>query len=416
MRSYGYSGLGLSLVVVACSGHDPSSSPLSQTGARAPSTVTSLSPLGAPAAPTVASSTAPSALAYVVTTLANASCSIYPTGQSSPQGGVLADARGVVRFYFPPVTWGTQLSLDCTSPNDGSMASYSADLTSTAILSPPASAATPAPSTVLPALTGDPDSYTQSELVAAGYPPRPGHSVSPTIYAKWLQAVSSATTIIDPQPTARLDQFNDNTAFFYSSPWGSLVLENGPTYVVAFAEFNIPYAYADGLGGLASIWTGLGGWNGNQALIQAGVEFDYGGFFGSSYYAWIEYWTNNQINVSLGVSPGQELYDEVWASDSSGHVNAKGGWGAFYLKNLTTGSAIPIMGIQAPHPFVGATAESVIEAHPPRASHRLHLGFHVLGCTGFGGCRSRPSDRFLLVRRAYFVRPSARILIRLQWG
>jgi hypothetical protein len=180
-----------------------------------------------------------------------------------------------------------------------------------------------------------------------------------------LQAVSSATTIIDPQPTARLDQFNDNTAFFYSSPWGSLVLENGPTYVVAFAEFNIPYAYADGLGGLASIWTGLGGWNGNQALIQAGVEFDYGGFFGSSYYAWIEYWTNNQINVSLGVSPSQELYDEVWASDSSGHVNAKGGWGAFYLKNLTTGSAIPIMGIQAPHPFVGATAESVIEAHPP---------------------------------------------------
>ena len=55
-----------------------------------------------------------------VMTLPNASCIVRPTGQSTPTGQFLADAKGVARFNAPASRWGTQLLSRLHDPTPGS--------------------------------------------------------------------------------------------------------------------------------------------------------------------------------------------------------------------------------------------------------------------------------------------------------
>lgn len=344
-------------VVAACTSNTSNTSNTNTSSEPAngsPSQASAPTPASAPAVEV----TARAPVAFVQTTMPDASCRIRPAGQTAATGFALADGRGIARFSGAPASWGTQLTLDCTSPHDGRTASYAADLTDPAIFTPQA----PLPSTIRPALAGDPLSYTHDQLVAAGYPPRPAREDSS--YDSWLKAVSSETTIVDPAPVARLDRFAGGT-FTTSSNWDGIVLQQpGVRYELATATMitpgfceNSPLCF-----GNAVEWTGLGGFNGDRALIQDGYYMLFNGFI-TEYLPFIEYWPEvSEEYVNLSLSQGQTLFASCWESNAEGARIEGGGYGGFYLHNLSTGQATPVMLIQNNgQAFAGNTADFIME-------------------------------------------------------
>jgi|SRR5579884_3355338 len=228
-------------------------------------------------------------IAYVLAT-PNAQCTVHPTGQSSPSGVAMADDQGVVRFYTPPASWGTQLSVDCGSA--GNAATYHVDLTESATFQSPLPS--PAPQ-IRPPLTGDPMSYTQEWLVQHEYLRRPDPKSSPAIYAAWLKGATQQMTIAHKEPIAKLDEFNDNFRVRNNSNWAGAALNAGVQYLVVAGVYAVPPTNGAGgdTSGKSSVWVGLDGVN-EPDVLQVGIEADYN----QAYQPWIEYFPNNLININ----------------------------------------------------------------------------------------------------------------------
>jgi hypothetical protein len=215
------------------------------------------------------------------------------------------------------------------------------------------------------------------------------------MYAVWLAAVSSETTVLDAHPIANLDKFNyAHETFTTGYPWSGLELSGGEQYVLVNADIQVPTIYPQfPWYSQASIWAGLGG-DGDQALIQAGVEFDYTEFEGSSLQSWIEYWTLNVQNVNLPVSSGDQLFVSCWPSEASGARDPNGGYGAFYMKNTTTGNAIGVTVVQAPHTYHGNTAEWIVEVHSEALTNYGTAYAQGSGYDNSGGTHNFDTDPF----------------------
>jgi hypothetical protein len=229
--------------------------------------------------------------------------------------------------------------------------------------------------------------YTDSQLIAAGYPPRGGGKPGLPMYDKWLAAVSSPTTIVDAQPTAALDRFSGFGGETVQSIWGGLQLGAGGTrlnggvqYILATSSIYVPYSYNTNLlFAKATMWTGLGGDNGDTDLIQDGVELDYYGAWGANCTAWIEYFPNGQIyDPGLNCNFGDEFYSNCWVSDSGGFENPTGGWGAFYQKNVSTNTTAGLQLQRNPGPqYVGASAEFIMESNPAPSQYSELFNYDV---------------------------------------
>jgi len=327
-----------------------------------------------------------------VHTAASAICTISPDvaagASQSPDSvsgashadDVWASADGVLRFYPPPAAWGTALTVDCVS--NGQKTTTRVDLNDSTTYFTEPQLLSDAPPTVVaerPALTGDLLSLSQAELLSAHYPPRPDAATMPERYKTWVERVTKPYKILAAVPlVTAIGRYAHGAKTVPPLPgWAGQILDpnmNGPQFEEYEASMYIPSTEnCNGMGCAAALWAGMGGFNGDQALIQDGVWVD-GPWCPQmtcgvrSPYLFIEYASNTTAVVplpwsALNYSKGDGLYVVGWACNSSLAVNVNGGFGCFEIEDYTTGilSAQFRQPIPSGSTYTGRTFEMIAE-------------------------------------------------------
>ena len=318
-------------------------------------------------------------------------CRIYPTG-SAPSLGltVFTDDDGYARFHAVRAAAGDavqRLTLDCTDLA-GNFSSYSADLTSADTFEPRPLNLANERGTDRPALEGDPLSYTQSELIQAGYGLRPDPQKDAAAYSRWLAAALVPGRMLEIK---RPSSHSHTVTTTEAAPWTGSALTGAPNYISTEANFNVPTAAPGGdetTGTEIAIWNGLGGFGTGSGLIQGGVNVATNST-SASYGSWREYCCGDGDSNGYGgafvPSPGDEIYSQEWYCDSKGKSNIGGGYGCTYLVDKTTGAilsctsatgspcwsvqALPLCSVSPGTPncmTLGLAAEFVIENQTPQ--------------------------------------------------
>src|SRR5579863_5783130 len=202
-------------------------------------------------------------------------CSVYPVGTEPSKGLIVfTDDDGFARFHAVRAASGDavqRLTLDCTD-SDGTLSSFSADLTSADTFEPRPLNLENERGTDRPALRGDPLSYTQSELIDAGYGLRPDPEKDEAAYSRWLAAALVHGRMLEiKRPSLHSHTVTTTTA----APWTGSALTGAPNYISTDATFNVPAAVPSGdetTGTEIAIWNGLGGFRTGSGLIQGGVN------------------------------------------------------------------------------------------------------------------------------------------------
>jgi hypothetical protein len=197
---------------------------------------------------------------------------------------VFTDHDGYARFQAVQMSPGDavkQLILDCTDTT-GKQSTYSVDLTSDETFAPHPINLADEPGVDRPALSGDPLSYTQSQLLKAGYGLRPDPVANAAGYARWLASASKPGRLLQttrgasirdsvtpqlPQQRTLISPSGDPRKKKVStaqggSPWYGAVMTGAPQYAFTEATFNVPQAIpgGDGTGNTQIyLWNGLGG-------------------------------------------------------------------------------------------------------------------------------------------------------------
>jgi len=275
-------------------------------------------------------------------------CLIYPEGAEPSTGLTLfTDDDGYARFHAVRAAAGDKvqrLTLDCKD-SGGRPFLYSVDLTSADTFAPRPVNLAYERGTDRPALTGDPLSYTQSELIQAGYGLRPDPEQNPAAYSRWLAAAVQPGRMLE----AKRPSTHSHTVTKKTAPaWVGSVLAASPKYLSIEGNFNVPAGVPGGdetIGTEIAIWNGLGGYNTGSGLIQAGVNVQTSPLV-AIYGSWREFCCGGPGGDSNGYggaftpNPGDEIFDQNWYCDASGNINIKGGYGCNYLKDLTTGAIL----------------------------------------------------------------------------
>jgi hypothetical protein len=122
------------------------------------------------------------------------SCIVHPAGDTDPRQSIRlnSDADGIARFQAVRAAAAgsvEQLALDCID-STGTAETYAVDLRSEETFAPRPFNPVQAGLKLRPALSGDPLSYTQQQLLEAGYGLRPDPTANREGYERWLAAVS----------------------------------------------------------------------------------------------------------------------------------------------------------------------------------------------------------------------------------
>ncbi|MGP0074464.1 MAG: G1 family glutamic endopeptidase [Bryobacteraceae bacterium] len=311
-----------------------------------------------------------------VRALAGLQCLIYPEG-STPSAGltVFTDDDGYARFHAVRQTAADKvqrLTLDCKD-SAGRPSVFSVDLTSDETFAPrPLNLATER-GTDRPALAGDPLSYSQSELIQAGYGLRPDPEKEPDAYSRWLaSAVQPGRMLEAKRPSSHSHTVTKETAPY----WVGSVLGGSPSYISVEGNFNVPKGIPGGdetTGTEMAIWNGLGGFGTGSGLIQAGVNLETTPLV-ALYGSWREYCCGDSDSNGYGGAftpkPGDNIYDQNWYCDSKGNLNIKGGYGCSFVHDLTSGAILsctsatgkPCWSVKASSGMtLGVNAEFIIE-------------------------------------------------------
>jgi hypothetical protein len=206
--------------------------------------------------------------------------------------------------------------------------------------------------------------WTQAELIAAGYPPRPDSAKAPELYANWLNLVGTPARRVSstvPHPGEERNQTN--------TIWAGPILNAG-TYDWVQGQWNVPAISAGSAPGAAqadaALWVGLDGQFGSSDVVQAGTDSNT--WQGASqlwffhYAAWIEWYPLPMQEISAAVYPGDSVLAEAWVGRSDGTIDANGGYGWYVVQNYTrhwvySGAVSKPAGTM----FAGNTAEWIIE-------------------------------------------------------
>jgi len=274
-------------------------------------------------------------------------CKVYPAESASSAAiTVFTDDDGYARFHAVRAAAGDKvqrLTLDCTD-SDGNFTSYSADLTSADTFAPRPLNLANERGTDRPALQGDPLSYTQAELIRAGYGLRPDLTDAGP-YSRWLAAASRPGRFLEiKRPNARPQASPSKKAT--AGPWTGSVMTGAPKYLSIEADFNVPAAIPSGdetTNTEISIWDGLGGFNlgsNGSGLIQGGV-FVQTTATAAAYQAFREYCCGDGASNGYGgafvPNPGDQIYAQNWYCDTNGNVSLGGGYGCTYVEDVTSG-------------------------------------------------------------------------------
>lgn len=318
-------------------------------------------------------------------TLPNARCILHPVGEGpDPSRGltIYSDDSGIVRMGAQPISAGNhaRLAIDCADQRGKKFAhTLEVNLDSHALAQTPVAFESRGMKH-LPPLHGDPLAWSREQLHAAGYPPRPDSKKLPAQYAKWLDLVKKEPVMIVPRPMtepwrkhgpARADFTSGGTATT-SSNWSGYVIttdDSAAQYGEIFGSWNVPKV--SGQSGFfntnySTLWVGMDGW-GTPDVVQAGTSQDTYTVFWiqfSVYGAWTEWYPLYSQSISnFPVNPGDEIYCWVWVATQQDSWSPNGGWGWFYLWNVTQNVASGYLSTQAPKGtvFNGHQAEWVME-------------------------------------------------------
>jgi hypothetical protein len=318
-----------------------------------------------------------------------------------------ADDRGIVRFHVKlgagaaPVV----MRLDSQAPSgpaETHVVTLVADVRHTSAMSAPELEFAPAADgKVRPAVAGDPTAWSQQDLLAGGFPPRPDAATSPAHYARWLRQVSrsyvqAGTRHVEhpevlhrkrpareaAQTEGEYENNNSNIwcGAYYTRPNGQFAyIAADWTTPAVLALPNSPFSSA------VSVWLGLD--NAQGDLYQAGVAANCINFLDigldletTSYVAWTELLPYLQWNIpNFPVAALDQISLDIWVADQYGTTIYQDGdnggltsqdnsvW--FWLTNETQG--VSFMGTYPTAPlaafgetstgFTGSTAEFICE-------------------------------------------------------
>jgi hypothetical protein len=272
-------------------------------------------------------------------------CKLYAAeGSPSAAVTVFTDDDGYARFYAVRATASDaiqRLTMDCTDSAAKSY-TYSVDLTADDTFAPRPLNLANERGTDRPALTGDPLSYAQSDLIQAGYGLRPDPSDTEA-YVSWLAAASLPGRMLEAKrPVSTSHTVTKTTA----GPWTGSVLTGAPNYISTTATFNVPGVVPGGdetAGTETAIWNGLGGFGTGSGLIQGGVEVETSSS-AASYGTFREYCCGDPDSNGYGGAfvpkPGDNVFSQEWYCDSKGNLNLKGGYGCTFLQDLKSGAIL----------------------------------------------------------------------------
>jgi hypothetical protein len=317
----------------------------------------------------------------LVTVAPNSRCNLHPQGitDAAHSMSLFANSDGEIRFHVTAQResdQAAQMQLDCVAA-DGKSTTFPLELSASA--SAPESQAKPLASIERKGATHraglseiDAASLSGEELALRSYPPRPDSTVSPEAYSTWLHVVSQPVTMVPagvmtrPEVSHNHGQIQAGTGT--SSNWSGYELRgDNRTYDVVEGQWYVPSVSSEfGVHAYSAYWVGLDG-DGISDLVQAGTEqeyYDFSIFSFSNYYAWSELLPNQpseSVISGIPVAPGNQVFTEVWVGNSNGALNASGGYGLFYVHNLTTGEATEFETCLCGTVFLGREAEWIME-------------------------------------------------------
>jgi hypothetical protein len=337
-------------------------------------------------------------------------CVLHPKDNQDPSQSIplRSDADGVARFLAVRPTLPAsvdQLALDCIDSN-GNANTFLVDLRSEETFVERPFDPSSANLAFRPGLTGDPLSYTQDQLVEAGYGLRPDPKEDPDGYQTWLAAVSEPVYKLRaaprassaPQASRLATPFNvplDRTELMkpdavYLSPrnyWTGAILSGSYQlnatsaktygYVKNQANFVVPTIYPNLFStknSALTIWNGLD--NVFQAIVDVNATSLVGtyGIHRQNFYHDLPKTSIDEQGVDFTPKKGDEIFAEEWYCDSKGHVKMAGGYGCSIMidetqkiewecdqSNSKDCQSYPIESKYLTNGALGQTAEFIIE-------------------------------------------------------
>jgi hypothetical protein len=233
------------------------------------------------------------------------------------------------------------------------------------------------------------------DLHRYGLPHRPDPNALPNAARAWLRVMRRIKRFVVPQLAVRHDYLfrpmrpvqaatcNAGAAADAgaTSNWGGLVMTDAPPYRQAWGSWTIPEIQIPPAGTGPSyscgIWVGLGGYQNDDNLLQAGTAQAVGSDGAGECFAWYEWYPAPPIMLTgFNVQAGDTIAVFV------GEYDDGSGRGVVGMANLVTGDAIPMTIVALP--AVDASGNAV---NPPiKAPSGLSAEWIVerpdLGCGG----------------------------------
>lgn len=312
------------------------------------------------------------------------------------------------KLYLNLMSKGGRLDVHCTTP-DGTSHVHPVNLSPVAGRSIVVREMPDGP--MRPALTRDPMTYSNEELVAAGYPRRP---TNPAHYNRWLADVMTPKVLAQPTiRTAPTKHGNMMTmaglpeSTKWTPNWSGYIMNGSGVYLEAYGTFTmsqvndgwdapgLQQCASNAIGGSqfspgpacifiidSTPWVGIDGTKQGDPIVQAGIESIWQYFYEESFipglpsvpmvsgdfFWWTEYLPGDtQYPGGYPVSPGDKVFIDVAVTDSNGALDINGGYGSFYVSVTPADGSVgwTYYGLTgAPSgapPMTGATAEWIME-------------------------------------------------------
>lgn len=179
----------------------------------------------------------------------------------------------------------------------------------------------------------DPATASARRIALEGLPPRPDREADPAGYAAWLIDVSPDIRRSVPELSPAPARPQRRTTRTSSINWSGIIFQREiakygrKSFQSVHATWSVPSVQPplgtceqtpDSGPYLVGIWPGLGGFDGDAGLLQAGTAAMTacdGGAVTAQHFAWYEFYPNPPVTIdSIPVLPGQVLSVYVWST------------------------------------------------------------------------------------------------------